>query len=127
MSGFWFTVWEIVFSFNESVYSSSWKSSTRSPFSFLNVISPCVTYYGKSQYDFVRQGIYNLYDNNHNYKDIHAALDITVKQQIPLGLIYYQDDLESMEVKYHNLQKELVNARNYKLEDIQDNYIAKGQ
>jgi len=59
-------------------------------FSLVNVFQPCVTFNHKTTYQWYRERIYKLSNDNHDPSDITKALNksLELEGKIPLGVIY---------------------------------------
>jgi len=63
-------------------------------FSLVNVLQPCVTFNKLTTYEWYREKIYKLNEENHNYKDLKKALEksFELEKKIPIGIIYKQEE-----------------------------------
>ncbi len=59
-------------------------------FSLIDVFSPCVTFNKHNSYQYFRDRIYKLEDEDHDTSDFHAAMDRALEWEprIPIGLFY---------------------------------------
>lgn len=62
-------------------------------FSLVNVFQPCVTFNHQQTYQWYRERVYKLTDQNHDKKDIRKALDksLELEEKIPIGVLYESD------------------------------------
>jgi 2-oxoglutarate/2-oxoacid ferredoxin oxidoreductase subunit beta len=91
-------------------------------FSFIQVISPCVTYRGMQQMKELRPLIQKL-DATHDTSDLGEALKVTLwKDQIYTG-IYFQHEITSMMHRVQELQEMATAQRDYEMADIMDRFI----
>jgi len=66
-------------------------------FSFIDVLSPCVTFNKLNTYDWFRDRVYKLEEEGHDRNDIQAAFGKALEwgDRIPLGILYQR--------RYHTL------------------------
>lgn len=59
-------------------------------FSLLNVFQPCITFNHFATYQWYRERLYKLTSENHNNKDMEAALkkSLETDKKLPIGIIY---------------------------------------
>jgi 2-oxoglutarate/2-oxoacid ferredoxin oxidoreductase subunit beta len=59
-------------------------------FSLVNIFQPCVSFNKMTTYDWYRQRVYKLTDENHDKTDIKKALDksLELEEKLPIGIIY---------------------------------------
>ena len=62
-------------------------------FAHVDVFSPCVTFNKTNTYPFFKQRVYKLEDENHNTKDLQAALKKAYEwgDRIPIGVFYAEE------------------------------------
>ncbi len=87
-------------------------------FALINVLSPCVTFRGKQEYDYVRDhGVY-LDDVDHDPSDWNAAHEVTqwmlTKNQVPLGVIYKVEGKKTLADEINEVQEKARAKKIYK-------------
>ena len=68
-----------------------YKDGIRHPgFALIDVFSPCVTFNKHNSYQYFRDRVYKLEDENHDTASFHAAMDKALEWEprIPIGLFY---------------------------------------
>lgn len=68
-----------------------YKDGIRHPgFALIDVFSPCVTFNKHNTYQFFRDRVYKVEDENHDPENFHAAMDKALEwdPRIPIGLLY---------------------------------------
>lgn len=74
-------------------------------FSFIQALSPCITFRGKGEFDRIRNGSYYV-DKDHDVSDRQAAFSLAEEtDQIPLGLIYKDTSRPTFQEKVAGIQK----------------------
>ena len=75
-------------------------------FSFIDVLSPCVTFNRLNTYNWFKERVYNLQEENHNIHDSSQAFTRALEwgDKIPLGL-FYQNQNHSPIKQSFNLSK----------------------
>ena len=63
-------------------------------FALIDVFSPCVTFNKHNSYQYFRDRIYKLEDEDHDPSNLHAAMDRALEWEprIPIGLVYRNSD-----------------------------------
>ena len=63
-------------------------------FALIDVFSPCVTFNKHNSYQYFRDRVYKLEDENHDTSNFHAAMDKALEWEprIPIGLFYRNPD-----------------------------------
>ena len=63
-------------------------------FALIDVFSPCVTFNKLNTYQYFRERIYKLEDEEHDTSSFHAAMDKALEwnPRIPIGLLYQNPD-----------------------------------
>ncbi len=63
-------------------------------FALIDVFSPCVTFNKHNSYQYFRDRIYKLEDEEHDPSNLHAAMDRALEWEprIPIGLVYRKTD-----------------------------------
>ncbi|MFW9930905.1 MAG: thiamine pyrophosphate-dependent enzyme [Candidatus Thorarchaeota archaeon] len=67
-------------------------------FSFIDVLSPCVTFNKSNTYKFFKEHVYNLQENQHDTKNLAEALarGLEWDRKIPTGIFYQNISLEPL-------------------------------
>lgn len=93
------------------------KAITHKGFAFIDVFQPCVSFNYLNTYDWFRERIYKLEDENHDVTDQKEALEKAFEwgERIPIGILYnkerptYHDNLQHVkDIQLTNLPKENV-------------------
>lgn len=91
-------------------------------FSFVNVLSPCVTYRGKDQYDDIRKRS-KYVDPSHDASSSKAAWNlITDGNAYPIGIIY-KNPRQPYDEKVENLRELAKNGRTHTVDDALKAFI----
>ena len=63
-------------------------------FAFIDVFSPCVTFNKHNTYQYFRENVYSLEQEDHDTGSFHAAMDKALEWEprIPIGLLYRNPD-----------------------------------
>ena len=63
-------------------------------FALIDVFSPCVTFNKHNSYQYFRDRIYKLEDEDHDPSNLHAAMDKALEWEprIPIGIVYRNSD-----------------------------------
>ena len=72
-----------------------YKEGIRHPgFALIDVFSPCVTFNKHNSYQYFRDRVYKLEDEEHDTSDFHAAMNRALEWEprIPIGLFYRNPD-----------------------------------
>jgi len=95
-----------------------------SGFSFVQVLSPCVTFRGKTQYkDYQGDGVTYLEQMGHNPEDFQAALSVANNGDVyQLGVIYHVHH-ESFGERYARLREAFKKDRSAELLDVVDDFL----
>ena len=69
------------------------KALNHKGFSYIDVFQPCVTFNYLNTYDWFRQRVYKLEDEEHDFKDKEKALKKSLEwgDRIPIGLFYKEE------------------------------------
>jgi 2-oxoglutarate ferredoxin oxidoreductase subunit beta len=90
-------------------------------FAFVDVFQPCVSFNYLNTYDWFRQRIYKLEDENHDVTDYEKAMEKAMEwgDRIPIGILYnkerptYHDSISHVKnVNLTNVPKENVDITN---------------
>ncbi len=74
-------------------------------FSFIHILSPCITYRGKEEYDIIRSAAVDLPDD-YDPTDLKAAWEISEDTaKLHLGVIYRNDDLLSYDQRLAGVER----------------------
>jgi len=74
-------------------------------FSFIHILSPCITYRGKEEYDIIRSAAVDLPDG-YDHTDLKAAWEISEdSSRLHLGVIYTNDNLPSYDQRLADVEK----------------------
>jgi len=91
-------------------------------FSFIHVLSPCITFVGREQYQIIKNKAVYL-DDDYDYSSREEAFKISEeKDKISLGVIYKSSHV-TYEDRIGELEKQIAKDNEYKVEDFLNKYL----
>ena len=95
-------------------------------FSFIDVLSPCITYRGKSQYDLVRERMVYLEDDpNYDRSKLEHAWNIANEdksEKISIGVIY-EEQRPDLQTRIDAMRERAKAKGTYAVEDIMHQFL----
>ncbi|HUU28636.1 MAG TPA: 2-oxoacid:ferredoxin oxidoreductase subunit beta [archaeon] len=90
-------------------------------FSFIQVLSPCVTYVGKEQFSLIKEKLHYLEeDSTYDPTDHHGAFGVVVEQnRISVGIVYHRER-PTYHHKLADLREIALKRNKYSLETLLD-------
>jgi len=93
-------------------------------FSFIQVLSPCVTFRGKEQYkEYQDDGIIYLEDTDHNCESFHQAQALAMSGIRQLVGVIYHVHQESFMQRYWKVRRALKGGKEMMIREMVDDFL----